>query len=610
MGKSISAIILFILCSLLSYAQVLDYDTYITVDGDLKTTKKNVLIQVNSPEELWVSKVFIHYNAAEDIKSLKAEILDTDGEVVRKLKSKEVETKAYISDGTFFEDDLYKVFDLSYNVFPYRFRYSYEIENTNFNHLAYWIPIYHDNIKTVNAKLTLDLPSSYSYNSHIKDISEEKETSVNGRKILTYRSNYLKKIERESYSAPPHELYPHAFLIPENFFYGVEGNSGSWGSYGDWHAKLNEGLDYITSNEKAKINKIIVDTKDTLELIKKLYYHLQDHTRYINVAIDIGGLKPYSAAYVCTNKYGDCKALTMYMKALLKYAGIDSNYTVINAGNDAERIIEGFPFQQFNHVVLTVPVNGDTLWLENTSDYLPFAYNGTFTQNRKALAVDLNNSQLINSPALSSEDVLSKRRVNFNLNDVGTGNLDIEAVLKGELFEKYSYLNRHATTKEFNNEVVKDFKISDSEVLRYNIEGFDRDAFQLNLVINLGVENQIRTLGSLRVIRPYQLELQELEKPMFRKNSVLVRCPVNKHYIIDYKLQVHNQDDVRLPENVSIETKFGIYKQENTFIDGRIVVAKHFQLHTGEYPLSDYKEFYNFFESVEKAQKESIILDN
>ncbi len=602
--------LLIVLYSVSSHSQILEYDTHISVDKGVKTTKRSFLVQVNRPEEIWLSNLSIYHNASQEVKGLKAEIFDHNGKVIRKLKAKEVETRAFISNGTFFGDDLIKEFDLAWNEFPYRFRYSYEMEDNSFIYLAHWLPVYNDNVKTVSAKLTVDVPIDYKYNIHVNGVPNITEQVIAGRRVLSCESSYSNKINGESFSPSAYELFPHVYLVPEEFFYGVEGNSNSWKSYGEWHVKLNEGLDYLTSTEKTKIDQIISANPDTLLLIKELYYYLQDHTRYINVAIDIGGLKPYPATYVCTNKYGDCKALTIYMKALLKYAGIGSNYTVINAGDDAERIIEEYPSQQFNHVVLTVPLRNDTLWIENTVDYLPFGYNGTFTQNRKALAVDLKNSKLINSPALSLYDVYTRREFIFDIDDFGKGTLNLNALLRGELFEKYSYLKRHATTKEFNTEVVKDFKISDSELLEYTVENFERDDFAMSLEIKLRVENQIKNLGSIKVIKPYSIKLPELEKPILRKNAVFVRCPINEEYIVKYSMKYINHSKMELLEDVLIETKFGLYKQESTLIKGEIVVAKHFQLYSGQYQKSDYKEFYEFVESAKKAQNQSIILNS
>ena len=133
---------------------------------------------------------------------------------------------------------------------------------------------------------------------------------------------------------------------------------------------------------------------------------MQDNTRYVNVTLGIGGMKPYPAEYVSNNKYGDCKALTNYMKALLQCAGIESYYSTIYAGGTAPGSDPlKCPGQQFNHVILAVPLENDTLWLENTSNTNPFAYPGTFTQNRQALLVDGSKSRLVRTPSLNETDV-------------------------------------------------------------------------------------------------------------------------------------------------------------------------------------------------------------
>ena len=148
---------------------------------------------------------------------------------------------------------------------------------------------------------------------------------------------------------------------------------------------------------------VIVTNKQ--EQIKILYHYLQDETRYVNISIKTGGLKPFPAAFVTEKKYGDCKALTNYMKAMLSHIGITSYYSKIFAADAVKNIDKSFPSQQFNHVILCVPFEKDTIWLDCTSKG-PFNYLGTFTQNRDAYIIKKNSSFFAKTPVLKFKDVL------------------------------------------------------------------------------------------------------------------------------------------------------------------------------------------------------------
>jgi hypothetical protein len=117
--------------------------------------------------------------------------------------------------------------------------------------------------------------------------------------------------------------------------------------------------------------------------------------------------------------YGDCKALTNFMKSLLDYAGIESYYTTVQSGRQPGEILREIPSQQFNHAVLTVPLGNDTLWLENTSNSNPFGYAGTSIRNRTALLVDHGRSRLIRIPALREDEVRESRRIEYMLDIAG-----------------------------------------------------------------------------------------------------------------------------------------------------------------------------------------------
>ena len=88
----------------------------------------------------------------------------------------------------------------------------------------------------------------------------------------------------------------------------------------------------------------------------------------------------YDAEYVARNKYGDCKALSNFMIALLKEAGIKGYPVTIWGGEDEREFVTDFPSHQSNHIICAVPVEKDTVWLECTDQFLPAGYLGGLPQ--------------------------------------------------------------------------------------------------------------------------------------------------------------------------------------------------------------------------------------
>ena len=66
-------------------------------------------------------------------------------------------------------------------------------------------------------------------------------------------------------------------------------------------------------------------------------------------------INPFPATFVDEKKYGDCKALSNYMRALLKAVDIPSYYALIRAGENEEPADFDFPHNNFNHAILCVP---------------------------------------------------------------------------------------------------------------------------------------------------------------------------------------------------------------------------------------------------------------
>lgn len=593
----------------MAFGQVINYKTEITLDQDrIKSTKITLQIQINNKNENWLSHVELKHNPKQEFSLNYATLMDMNGNVVRSLKKRDLVTRNNLSYQAFFQDDLITEFDLYWNQYPYKIEYSYTIKEKEYIYIALWAPSIYKNIKTIKSSLLVNLPSNFPVKSKISGNLIFKESIADDRVIMEWLSDTVTVPKYEIYSPLKENLIPIVKLIPSDFKYGVAGKTDTWTSIGQWLSELNSGTDLLPDNEKLIIEDLVRGIENKKEIIKTIYYYLQDHTKYVNVSIDVGGLKSYPASYVCENKYGDCKALTTYMKAMLKSVGIESYYTVINAGDNNIEIDENLPSQQFNHVILMIPVDNDTIWLENTSNVIPFNYLGTFTQNRYGLVINDHNSKLVKTPKLSSENVLLERNYYFDTKNINEVHISLDMFIRGGSFESFRQAIFEKDKERQVEEINSNHGIKDLNILNWETHNYQRDSTTLQLKIK-GVSSAIfRKVGSFLVINPLKIELPNFEKPSERKLDVIINVPVYKSDKSEFDIQSFEKNEIRIPKGIKIEGKYGSYITDFIVINNKLTVIEKFILYDNKIPISNYNDFYEFINAIVNYKKETSIL--
>ncbi len=195
--------------------------------------------------------------------------------------------------------------------------------------------------------------------------------------------------------------------------------------------QLIKGRNILPDEIKKKVHDLTDNLKDDKEKVFGLYDFLQQNTRYVSIQLGIGGWQPFEASYVAEKKYGDCKALSNYMIALLKEAGITGKYIEIFAGESPPPFIEDFPFSQFNHVISCVPLKKDTIWLECTSQTKSAGYMGSFPGDRNAILIDETGGHLVHTPVYKVADNLQLRKVKAIADKEGNLNAEIMSTYSG-----------------------------------------------------------------------------------------------------------------------------------------------------------------------------------
>ena len=600
MNKTQLISILFSLLPLLSFAQNFDAEliiqnTSIEIKNNRLTKDVSYEIKINNRAGEKYTRITIPFSKLNKISNINGHIIDANANIVKNLKSSEIEEQSSISDFSLYEDDFVKNFTLKHNSYPYTIVYSYRVQQREFLYIDYWTPVISESVPTLKAQLELTVPLDYSikYVNH----SVNAPTLDTLSKTISYKwhASYADIIKKKVLSPDIFSFLPSVSITPTDFYFDKKGSFESWSSYGDWQYKIIQRLSELPESEKSKILSLTEKIEDEKEKIKVLYHYLQDNTRYINITIGTGGMKHYPASYVSQNKYGDCKALTNYFKALLDLIEIKSYYTKVYAGTPTRHIDKSFPSQQFNHVILYIPTDDKDIWLDCTSNG-PFDYLGTFTQNRDALIVDANNSRFMETPAFSKDEVLEIRTINVDYASSGA-TTSFQNKYKGDMYERL--LQVETGFNEANkSRILQNYFVEDGfEMTDYRITKLHRDSASIALTYNATSQQIYKHYGNDILISNIKLPLPQFEQPKDRMMPLQIDYPIYRVDTLIYSLP----DGYTLNqgfENFSNSNRFGEYKFNINETDGKVIVTKSLLIHSGLYSVSDYEDFYSFYEKI------------
>ena len=307
--------------------EIIKYVSHIKVSGQKLYTTDSVVFKVNNRMGDNYTDISIHYSKERGLSGLSVWLEDNNGKLIRMVKKDEITEQSEFSNYTLYSDNFVKKFHPQHNYYPYHVCYSYTITENEYMDIASWSPLVKENIPVNGAILFCETPKDFKIHIYKKNIQTENIDTINGIIRYKWMASYTKSIQDEEFTPSERSTVPLIYITPENFKYGVKGSFTSWQTFGKWVTDLNDKADELPENEKIIALSLVKNTVSNLEKTKILYTYLQNHTHYVNVTIKNGGYKPYPAEYVAQNKYGDCKALSIYMKALLKAVGINSYYT-------------------------------------------------------------------------------------------------------------------------------------------------------------------------------------------------------------------------------------------------------------------------------------------
>ena len=587
--------------------EVIKYSTNIDLSETKLSGTDSIVILINNRNGEKYTRISIPSDKNTKLSGLSVWIETADGKKIRELKKSEFQVKSAVDAMSLYGDDFVTTCYAKHNEYPYRIGYTYTHSTSQFIYIADWSPVLFPEIRTRQAKLRVTIPANIKTSVYVRNAILLTKENAGHSVISSYSASFNIPYNREEFGSSIEDVEPRVCIVPDEFTMGIKGSYNDWTTLGNWHYNLNKNLLDLPQDEIQRVKSIYQGEQSPLEITRKIYHYLQDNTRYINVSIGIGGLRTYPAAYVAKNKYGDCKALSNYMKAMLKIAGIESYTVIIQNDLQPSQILFENAFSIFNHVILVVPLQNDTIWIEATSHSMPFNYVHSGIQNRKALLIEENKSRLINTPAFGTGDNSISRKVKIDLNELGEATVSTDFVFRGYYFELFNEL-KSLYHSDDQDRFIRDYMpFTLYDMTDWQLERADRDSSSISLQTHCNIFKALRKAGDEYYFESLPVRTGKFEKPADRKLPLELPFPYMD--IDSTELAVPGGFKIAsLPENCAFQSDFGIYSSTFTLEGNKLLILKKLVIRAQTIPLGEYGSFYEFIEKIRKTDKKIVIL--
>jgi len=380
-----------------------------------------------------------------------------------------------------------------------------------------------------------------------------------------------------------------------------------------WYYGFVKNLNQQTTPElSAIVDELKSKSKTEIELVKNVFYWVQDHIQYIAFEQGMRGLIPHSGTYTCEKRYGDCKDMANLIVNMLQMAGVDAYHTWIGTRDLPYRYTEVPTPLVDNHMIATyISDEGEYYYLDATSDYTPFGYPSSMIQGKEALI-----SKGPSSFEIREVPVLAKEK-NY-MTDSMKVSLDGNAIVGSGVSKLVGYpmvfggyeLDRaeEADVKKYvtrllgkgsNKFFLDSYKVAGLNerdaptTLEYNFRILDYfqqidDEIYLNLNLNKDFYNTFINMETRKAPR-------ESDYRYIKYETVELKIPAG--YVVEY-----------LPETARLDGPVVGYEISYHVKGDKVIYSKKFFL---DYLLLQPQQFSDWNEAIRKvseAYKESIIL--
>jgi len=567
-------------------------------DGRALLTQHRIMKIFSDPDQRF-SRQELPFNTSIQVLSIKARTIHPQGEEFL-LDQHEIKEKSLISEFALYSDVRAKEFYLPRVTKDCVVEFEYRLRLKS---LLYWSDwFFRSDLPSLYSAYTLIVPRGFDFRMKVLNAYIEPKIDFHqGKQVFLWERFDNPAITKEVFMPPVADSICRLAFSPLDFdFDGKNYPSRTWDDIAAWYREISQpsmATFEETNQLTARLTSGLVAAEDK---IKAIFDYVQEHVRYVSIAIGIGAYQPHASAQVLESGYGDCKDMTSLVIAILKAAGTET-YPALLSTRGHRSLLSAMPnVKQFDHVLVAIPQDQGYLWLDPACRNCRFGELPFEDQGAWALVVGPDGGELLVTPESEERRNFTRTLWEIKLNSDGSasGSLSLSATGQEELAFRASLTElkpqgrREALTgylcswfrdpylvrSEFNSFDEKDSNIS--------VEAdFLSGGFGISQGENIFLPVNLNTQNYLGIAFPHEHRVSPVMFDYRFINQDQIRVQVPPQFEIEH-----------LPGAVRLDEPFGLFEstysvEQDTIIHKRLFVRRQLLVPVGQYP--QLKEFYD-----------------
>jgi Flp pilus assembly protein TadD/transglutaminase-like putative cysteine protease len=383
----------------------------------------------------------------------------------------------------------------------------------------------------------------------------------------------------------------------------------NWEEIARWYSQLEKGRTEPSPEIRAKTQELIEGRTAELDKIQALYDYVSKNIRYVSLSLGLSRYQPHAASEVFTNQYGDCKDKHTLLAAMLVAAGIRSDAVLIPS---LRKLDTSLPSpSQFDHVITAVPVNGQLIWMDTTTEVAPFRLLAASLRNKSALLVPADGAgKIVETP--QDPPFLSTQRVEVDaqVSELGKLTSNLRYFVRGdnELALRIAFRRTpQAQWKELGQTVATlDGLHGEVTAVKPSDPSDTSKPFELDL--DLAQPNYLDWSSKRTKVA---LPLAAIGVPAVpENNSAPIHLGSPLDVTVHLKLALPKNYLAQPPVGVSVPRDYAEFKSSYRYEDHILTVARSLTFKMRDLPASRTGDYLAFARAVESDETQQLAVSN